>query len=372
MANATLPNTARPFVAKPRRQGRRWLWIGLLVVVAAAGVWGGTRWFYPSPEPTLEPRAIAASVGALGRLAPAGEVIAVAPPTPTTTREGGRVAQLLVEVGDSVKVGQIVAILDTRDRRAAIVDEAQAKVEVARAKVTQVQAGAKPAEIKAQEAVINRSAADLVAAQEDYERANHLIVRNAIAKAEHSSHRLKFEQAKAALAQAKAQLEALKSVRAVDVKVAEAELAQAEANLAIAWQDLKDTEVRSPVSGRVLRIHARPGEEVKDKGILEVGNTDVMHVVAEVYEEDVGKVRVGQAAKVSVPTLGEEPGLSGEVVSKNLIVARQDIFDNDPVADIDARVVEVRIRLSPEDSAKVAGLSNARAEVVIDVSGGTP
>lgn len=127
--------------------------------------------------------------------------------------------------------------------------------------------------------------------------------------------------------------------------------------------------MHSPISGQVLRIHARPGEEVKDKGILEVGNTDVMHVVAEVYEADIGKVRLGQTAKVYVPTLRVQ--LAGEVIGKNLVVARQDLFDNDPVADIDARVVEVRIRLSPEGSAKVAGLSNARAEVVIEVSGGT-
>jgi HlyD family secretion protein len=94
-----------------------------------------------------------------------------------------------------------------------------------------------------------------------------------------------------------------------------------------------------------------------------------MHAVAEVYEEDVGKVRVGQPARIRVPTLAAD--LSGEVVRKDLVVSRKVIFSNDPVADIDARVVEVRIRLASEDSSKVAGLSNARAEVIIDVNGGT-
>jgi HlyD family secretion protein len=92
-----------------------------------------------------------------------------------------------------------------------------------------------------------------------------------------------------------------------------------------------------------------------------------MHVVAEIYEEDVGKVSIGQTAEVRVPTLGAH--LSGVVASKDLIVSRKVIFSNDPVADIDARVVEVRIRLSAADGAKVAGLSNARVEVVIDVGG---
>jgi len=167
--------------------------------------------------------------------------------------------------------------------------------------------------------------------------------------------------------QGKMQLEALKAIRPTDVKTAEAEVSQAEASLAVAEEDLRSTEVRSPLSGQVLRIRARPGERVGDQGILEVGNTSAMQVVAEVYEEHIGKVNISQTAKVRVPTLGVE--LTGTVVGNDLIVSRKVVFSNDPVADIDARVVEVRIRLSPQDGAKVAGLSNARVEVVIDVSG---
>ena len=51
-------------------------------------------------------------------------------------------------------------------------------------------------------------------------------------------------------------------------------------------------------------------------------------------------------------------------------MGRKVVFNNDPVADTDSRVIEVRIRLAPEDGSRVAGLSNARAEVVIDVDGG--
>jgi HlyD family secretion protein len=279
---------------------------------------------------------------------------------------GARVDQLLVTVGDEVKAGQIVAILDTQRSRAATVLEAKAKVEVAKAKLAQVQAGPKPEEVKAQETVIRRSEADLLAAQEELERRQRLITTNAVSREEYTSSRQRFEQARATLEQSKAQLDSLKAIRQVDVKAAEAEVLQSEASLAVAQEDLQNTQVRSPLSGRVLRIRVRPGERVGDQGILDVGNTNVMHVVAEIYEEDVGKVNIGQTAKVRVPTLGVE--LSGAVISKDLIVSRKVIFSNDPVADIDARVVEVRIRLSGADGAKVAGISNARVDVVIDVS----
>ena len=141
-----------------------------------------------------------------------------------------------------------------------------------------------------------------------------------------------------------------------------------------AWRwpeaDLQAAEVRSPITGRVLRIQARPGERVGDKGILEVGNTDVMYAVAEVYEEDVGKVHAGQAAKVRVPTLGVR--LSGEVVTEGpgrRPQGRSSTTTRWPIpTPASSRSASAS---SPQDSPKVAGLSNARAEVVIDVSGAT-
>ncbi len=173
--------------------------------------------------------------------------------------------------------------------------------------------------------------------------------KSAASQQEFDDQTLKYQQAQESLNQAIAQLDAIKAIPVVDVQVAAAELAQAEAGLKVAQADLEAAVVRSPISGRVLRIHARPGERVGDKGILEVGNTEEMHAVAEVYEQDVGRVKVGQAAKVRVPTLGAT--MDGKVVRKDLVVSRKVIFSNDPVADIDARVVEVRVRLSREDSA---------------------
>jgi HlyD family secretion protein len=288
----------------------------------------------------------------------------------TGSSAGARVDQLLVTVGDEVKAGQTVAILDTQQSRAAIVLEAKARVEVARAKLAQVQAGPKRQEVSAQQAVIRRSEADLIAAQEEFERTKRLTDSNMASREEFTLSRQRFAQAQATLEQNRAQLDSLMTIRGVDVKAAEAEVLQAEASLSVAQEDLKHTQVRSPLSGQVLRIRVRPGERVGDQGILDVGDTNVMHVVAEIYEEDVGKVRIGQPAKIRVPTLGVD--LSGAVVSKDLIVSRKVIFSNDPVADIDARVVEVRIRLSSADAARVAGLSNARVDVVINVSGTTP
>jgi HlyD family secretion protein len=370
MATVTPMDAPRPRLAHPRRPRRqrepRWPWLPVLIVVIA-GLWLARRGPspYTSPKPSPEPRALPMGVSALGRLAPEVEVIALAP---GIAADGGRVDRLDVAVGQRVEEGQVVAVLDTHRRREATVREAQAKVEVARAKLAQVQAGPKPEDVRAQEALIGKCQAEFRAAEADLNRAARLYKMSASSRQEYDDQRLKHQEAQESLNQARAQLKALKAVRPTDRKAAEADLAQAEASLEVARADLEAAEVRSPISGRVLRIHTRPGERAGDQGILEVGNTDAMHAVAEVYEQDVDKVRLGQKATVRMPTLGA--ALSGEVVGKDLVVSRKVIFNNDPVADVDARVVEVRIRLSSEDSPKVAGLSNARVEVVIDVNGG--
>src|SRR5882724_9164093 len=109
MANTTLPLNAPSTSANPKR--RRWglLWITLLLPVAAVGLWGGLRAFSPDPpsSPGSEPRSLPARISALGRVAPEGEVVLIAPPIQTGALAGARVEQLLVDVGDEIKAGQV-------------------------------------------------------------------------------------------------------------------------------------------------------------------------------------------------------------------------------------------------------------------------
>jgi len=88
-----------------------------------------------------------------------------------------------------------------------------------------------------------------------------------------------------------------------------------------------------------------------------------MYAVAEVYETDVGRVRAGQRATVRSPVFGHP--LGGVVERVGLAVRRQAVLDADPVARIDARVVEVKVRLDAADGTQVAGLSNLQVDVVI-------
>jgi HlyD family secretion protein len=111
----------------------------------------------PKPAPVVSVPEIK-TVTALGRLEPKGEVIKLSAPT---SNQGTRVEQLLVKEGDRVKAGQIIAVMENRDRIQASLKEAERKVAVAKAQLAQVKAGAKQGELVARSADINRLQAEL-------------------------------------------------------------------------------------------------------------------------------------------------------------------------------------------------------------------
>jgi HlyD family secretion protein len=92
-----------------------------------------------------------------------------------------------------------------------------------------------------------------------------------------------------------------------------------------------------------------------------------MYVRAEVYETDITKVRIGQRAKIQSDGIyGILGDLQGTVAEIGLSIGKKDVLGTDPVADVDARVVEVKICLDSKDSQQVAGLTNLQVKAVIN------
>lgn len=250
---------------------------------------GGRRLSVDAPSVAEE----VGRVTALGRIEP-DELVRLAGPA----RPALVVAELMVEEGDEVADGEVVAVLDS---------------------------------VATEEAEVAECRVELANAELELTRTRDLLRRNVKPQSELDRARLRRDQATARL------------------RRAEAELAR--------------SQVRSPVAGRVVAVHVREGEKVGDEGIVEIADVTPMYAVAEVYETDIGRVRLGQTATVSARAL---PGgeLKGKVTRIGSKIGRQDVLDTDPVADVDARVVEVQIQL--EDSS-AAALIHLRVEVAIDL-----
>ncbi|BAZ23130.1 heterocyst specific ABC-transporter, membrane fusion protein DevB homolog [Kalymmatonema gypsitolerans NIES-4073] len=375
------------------------------------------------------------TVTALGRLEPKGEIIKLSAPA---SAEGSRVEKLLVREGSQVKEGQMIAILDSRDRLAAALAEAQEQVRVAQANLAQVKAGAKQGEIEAQKAAIARIQAEqdteipaqkatlarlqaerdteieaqkatiaqleaqLNNALAEYRRYQTLYQQGAISASFQDSKRLTLTTAQQQIAQARANLKRIETsreqqvlearanlkrietsreqeiaegratlnkiaeVRSVDVAAAQAEVNRAIAAVKRAEANLKQAFVRSPQDGQVLKINTRPGELVSTTdGIAEVGQISQMYAVAEVYQSDINKVRLGQRVQLQSESLSDQ--LVGTVDRLGMQVQRQNVINSDPTSNIDSRVVEVHVRLDEPSSQKSARFSNLQVRAVIEL-----
>jgi HlyD family secretion protein len=368
------------------------------------------------------------TVTALGRLEPRGTVIKLSAPT---SSNGNRVERLLVKEGELVKAGQVIAILDNRDRLQAAWNEANEQVRLAQAKLVQVKAGAKTGEIDAQsaksrqaqvelqndrasqldeisrvqaqwdgdrqsqEATIRRLRASLKNARSEFDRYRQLQAQGGISKSELDSKRLtldtaqqQVEEAEAVLnrinltaqrqinqaiasgkqqvEQADATLEQVAEVRPVDVRVATVEVDRAISAAKQAKADLDRAYVKAPQDGMVMKIHTYAGEVVSSTdGIVELGQNRQMDAVAEVYQSDFSKVKVGQKARITSDSLPE--ALTGTVARTGWQIQRQNVINTDPSANIDSRIVEVHVALDAESSHQAAKFTNLQVQVAIDL-----
>ncbi|MBC8122088.1 MAG: efflux RND transporter periplasmic adaptor subunit [Gemmatimonadaceae bacterium] len=311
-------------------------------------------------DQTLPPAVNAQTVAALGYIEPEQELIQVASPS-----AGFRsiVTQLKVKAGDRVQAGQVIAVLSSRESNQAAVVTAQAQVNNARAQLAQVKAGAKNGAIQAQAALATQAEAELENSQINLQRFQTLYEKGAVSAAERDSRHVQVQTDQAQLEQAQETLQSIAEVRPVDVQVAQAELTTALAQLNKAKADLETSYVRAPRAGQIMRINTYPGEAIGDEGVVNLGQTSRMYVSVDVYQSDIQRVRIGQSALITGDAFDTE--LSGTVREIGWEVRGQSVENSDPLADVDARVVQVKIRLADDSSQKVSRLTNSQVKVVI-------
>ena len=367
--------------------------IASLFILGAVGTFSLWRLLSPSPQaqPTENVTPQVKTVTALGYLEPQGKVIKLAAPS-SSSGGNSRVEKLLVKQGDTVKAGQLVAILDSRDRLQAALIEAEEQVKVAQSNLEVVKSGAKDGEISSQKAAIARieaqSQGDILAqssavarlqaevenAQIEVQRFDSLYGEGATNASFRDSKRLtlatarrNLQEAQAVLNriqttrspelnEAKATLDQISEVRPVDISASQAQVDRAIASVQQAKAQLDLANVRTPQDGVVLEVNTRAGELISPNGIIEIGKTNQMRAVLEVFEGDITKVQKGQSVRLFGDSLPK--ALTGEVVEVGIRVQRQNVVNSDTSGNIDARIIEVRVQLDQESINQVERLTN--------------
>ena len=291
----------------------RRIWVGvsvLAVLVVAGGVLILRR---PQPSTSVEATEQVAlrqpeSVAALGSLRPAGEVRRLAAPM---SGFGGspRVSSLLVREGDFVRSGQVLAVFDSRPQIEAELAALDEKI-----RTVDTEIPLKRREVARYAQAAGQGAAEAVLLED---KQNELTL----------------------LQRRRAELLA-------DRKTLEA--------------DLIDSELRSPIDGTVLNVHARVGERPASDGVLDVGASQSMEALIEVYESDINRIKIGETVTLISENGGFDGDLSGTVERISPQVRQRQVLSTDPTGDADARIVEVLVKLDAGSSQRVSRLSGLK------------
>lgn len=396
----------RFFDHRRRQAGRisRIAFLGIVVLAAVVVTGGMLAWDYPegvralvSTQTGNAPKDVSGpvartGVAALGRLEPESEVIDVSGPA------GTRVVTLFVKEGDWVTAGDHLAHLDGYAQRLAAKERAgvllqegrelhaaetltgEAAIEEAVLRLNQIDT-LMPLEIKTQKAVVKRIDGDLDNARRSLERLRKLQQKENVSEQVVDDQNAVVLRLEEELAQARFSLARLEASRDIErllaaqkLRGAKAALERAQvgtriqslaADLALAEAELERLIVRAPIGGLILKVLTWPGERIGDEPILKLGNTRQMYAVAEVYETDVHLLKLGMRATITSPALKAK--LAGTVDRISPLIFKNDVIDIDPASRVDARVVEVRIKL--DDSSTVSQLSNLQVHVNIELPG---
>ncbi|MFN0106488.1 MAG: HlyD family secretion protein [Bryobacteraceae bacterium] len=285
------------------------------------------------------PRAVVAP----GRVEPVSEEVSIG------TELDGKLAAVLVEEGQAVRRGQLIATLANGDF-AARVRLAESIVAERNAELDRLRNGARTQERRESDAFVAESGAVLDQARAERERRRSLLERGAISRTEYESAEREFgvAQARVEATRQRASLVSAPS-REEDIRRAEAEVVSAEARVAEAKALLGKTAIVSPINGVVLRKRMRTGESVSTQmngPILVLGDISRLRVRVDVDETDVARVAVGQKVTVRAAAFGERT-FPGTVVRVGRILGRKNIRTDEPSERVDTKVLETLVDLDP-------------------------
>ena len=236
------------------------------------------------------------AVAALGQLSPAGEIRKLAAPV-SQFGSSPRIIEVLVREGDFVKKGDILAIFENRDKLIADLERNESLIKTIND------------EISLKEEQIQR-----------YETALSKNVYSFVQMSERKDELLKLKKQK---------INYVRDKKNVEI-------------------DLFNSKLRSPIDGFILGITTRVGERSSNEGILDVGSSQKMEALIEVYESDIDRVFISQNVELSSENGGFKNTLKGKVIRISPQVKQRKVLSTDPTGDADSRIIEVLVRLDKE------------------------
>ena len=236
------------------------------------------------------------AVAALGQLSPSGEIRQLAAPI-SQFGSSPRIVEILIKEGDFVKKGDILAIFENREKLIS--------------------------DLERNENLINVINDEIVLKKDQIQRYKLALNRDVYSFVE-------FSQRKDEL---------------LNLQKQKINLIGDQKNIKV---DLFNSKLRSPIDGFILGINTRVGERPKNEGILDIGSSQKMEALIEVYESDINRVFISQNVELSSENGGFQKILNGKVIRISPQVKQRKVLSTDPTGDADSRIVEVQVKLDQD------------------------
>ena len=286
--------------------------IGVIGLIAATA-FGATQ-CAQREDKTEKVAPLKRSITALGRLTPRGGNVQLAVPAGVS---GGNqiVTQWMVEEGDAISEGQILAYLSSYQELSTAVESAKENLRLTQSLLPYLETSRRKAE--------------------------ELLERGSLSKEEYTR-------------------------TITTLKTRKSEVLTNKAELQRAKKNLESSIVSSPLDGKLIKIYSWPGMKPTDDGLALAARTSDMQVWAQVFQTDIKNISQGQRATVKAESGGFKGVLNAEVRSIIGEVSERDLFAINGSNDINARVILVKLDLDPEDRPKVQQLSGLNVTVTFE------
>ncbi len=320
--------------------------VTVVVLVIAGGVFAATRGgtkIDPSKLAKVEKGDLAKSVVATGKVTPITKV-------EVKSKASGIVKKLLVDYGDRVKKGQLLAQLDKIEIEAQVA-QSQAALEAAQANLKSSQADFERAKVDAE-------GPDVPVLKRAYDRATGMAKDGVVSASALDDAEKNYEMALNKQNVSKAQVTVLKA----KIAQAQAQVVQDQANLTQLDEQLSYTDIISPIDGIVLSRDVEMGDAVSSILVLgssatlvmTLGDTSEVYVKGKVDESDIGKVYLGQRARIKVESFKDKT-FDGKVTKISPMGVEKD----------NVTTFEVRVSIQNPGGELKAEMT-ANAEIILD------
>jgi HlyD family secretion protein len=314
-----------------------------VVIVGVAAALHPNRTIDPDKLATVERGDIARSVVATGKIEPLTKV-------EVKSKASGIVEKILVDAGEHVKPGQVLAELDKEQLDAAVA-EASANREAA-------QAALQAAQASYQKNLVDAEGPDVPFLKNDMDRAHDLYKQGLIALNVMQDSEKNYQLALNRQASAQRNAEMARA----QVAQAKAQIAQAKAALDNAEENLRYATITSPIDGEVLSKDVEVGDAVSSILVLgsqatlvmTLGDTSEVYVRGKVDESDIGKVYLGQTARIVVESFKDKTFLGKVTKIAPLGVEKDNVT-----------TFEVRVSIQNSTGELRANMS-ANAEIILE------